>query len=66
MKNMKYLLTISKIGLYFILILFISSYFEISSCDPGSKILVNNMPISIICSLIIVFLIERAMPKKAD
>jgi len=61
--NLSKIGTISKIALYFILILFVSTYFEIGECDEDFKILVNNMPISILCALVIVLVIEKSMKK---
>ena len=61
--NISKISIISKIALYFSLILFVSTYFEIGECDENFKILIHNMPISIFCALIIVLGIEKSMKK---
>ncbi|MFM2394272.1 MAG: hypothetical protein RLZZ546_2254 [Bacteroidota bacterium] len=63
MNNYNLLNKILRILVYFSMILFISSYFEISDCDQGSKILINNIPLSLIFSVAIVLIIEKSMPK---
>lgn len=53
MKN-RTIVIIAKFLLYFILILFISSYFKLSIHDKNYSIILSRIPISILFSLIVV------------
>lgn len=63
-KHYNYVLDGSKVLMYFLLILLISTFFEYGKDDNIGNILINNMPVAIISSIIIVFVVEKTMPVK--
>ena len=63
-KHYNYVLDGSKVFMYFLLILLIPTFFEYGKDDNIGNILISNMPVAIISSIIIVFVVEKTMPVK--